>query len=118
MTLSRRDDRRALLSVASVFLSVLQCSNSPSRRLSTRHRKGGADEGALPEVVGFDDEPSQPFQVATARWRVIQRGQERRFQTACAQRSYIVQVWIMLDVGQPLPQVGQRANCSDGFGIR
>jgi hypothetical protein len=108
MTLSSRDDRCALLSAASVFWSVLQCSNSPSRRLSTRHRKGGGDEGALPEAVGFDDEPSQPFQVATARWRVIQREQERRFQAACAQRSYIVQVWIVLDVGQPLPQVGQR----------
>jgi hypothetical protein len=81
-----------------------------SRCLITRHRneQRGADDVALPEAVGFEDESAWPLQAATTRWRFIQRGQERRFQTACAQRSYIVQVWIMLDVGQPLPQVGQR----------
>ncbi len=69
------------------MLSVVQC-HSPlkvqqpqpfdtlrtSRCLSTRHRKKGiADEVALPEVAGFDEEPPQPLQAVAARQCVIQQ---------------------------------------------
>lgn len=38
-----------------------------SRCLTTRHRKKKiADEGALPQAAGFDDEPPQLFQVVVS----------------------------------------------------